>query len=332
VIRLLPSADRNSQNHPKICRNRPGVAYYAYRYYDPVTGRWPSRDPIAERGGVDLYGFVGNDGVNGLDVYGLRRLPGSGENLGCFNEDPCKDQCPPNDHDCLAACRDAKLRMNTIDGSEPFDEPDDGFGGGGGFGNPFLNLLRGGGFGMHGLSGMHGMSGSGPQMSLASQALSAYYAALSEEAARDSAILGALGDYLSGFSDGVLFGQGHNLAKLAYGSDTHWGDPSSRWYTGGMFPGIGATTAAYGLGGLPANMTHFTTAAGARGIAVSGTIRPTIFGLFGPGTYMATIGRPLNLFVPKASTVAIKFARPSGTVRVIPKLIYLRPFRGVKLQ
>ena len=48
-----------------------GLYYYGYRWYDPVTGRWPSRDPIEERGGVNLYGFVGNDGVNGLDVLGL---------------------------------------------------------------------------------------------------------------------------------------------------------------------------------------------------------------------------------------------------------------------
>jgi RHS repeat-associated protein len=34
------------------------VAYYGYRYYDPVTGRWPSRDPIEERGGDNLYAFV----------------------------------------------------------------------------------------------------------------------------------------------------------------------------------------------------------------------------------------------------------------------------------
>lgn len=26
-----------------------GLYYYGYRYYDPVTGRWPSRDPIGER-------------------------------------------------------------------------------------------------------------------------------------------------------------------------------------------------------------------------------------------------------------------------------------------
>jgi hypothetical protein len=46
------------------------VADYQYRYYDPVTGRWPSRDPISERGGLNLYGFVGNDGVNGFDYLG----------------------------------------------------------------------------------------------------------------------------------------------------------------------------------------------------------------------------------------------------------------------
>jgi RHS repeat-associated protein len=47
------------------------VAYYGYRYYDPITGRWPSRDPIEERGGVNLYGFIGNDGVKNIDLFGL---------------------------------------------------------------------------------------------------------------------------------------------------------------------------------------------------------------------------------------------------------------------
>ncbi len=40
---------------------------------------WPSRDPIGERGGVNLYGFVRNDGVNLWDVLGLE-LP---DNLKC---------------------------------------------------------------------------------------------------------------------------------------------------------------------------------------------------------------------------------------------------------
>ena len=32
---------------------------------------WPSRDPIEEDGGMNLYGFVGNDGVDGSDFVGL---------------------------------------------------------------------------------------------------------------------------------------------------------------------------------------------------------------------------------------------------------------------
>ncbi|MCF7674416.1 MAG: RHS repeat-associated core domain-containing protein [Akkermansiaceae bacterium] len=48
-----------------------GTPYYGYRWYDPLTGRWPSRDPIGERGGVNLYGFVGNDGVGEVDLWGM---------------------------------------------------------------------------------------------------------------------------------------------------------------------------------------------------------------------------------------------------------------------
>ncbi len=48
-----------------------GVTYYGYRWYDPLTGRWPSRDPIKEEGGVNLYGFVGNSGINAWDKLGL---------------------------------------------------------------------------------------------------------------------------------------------------------------------------------------------------------------------------------------------------------------------
>ena len=47
-----------------------GLNYYGYRYYDPVTGRWPSRDPIAERGGVNLYGFIGNNAMTNWDILG----------------------------------------------------------------------------------------------------------------------------------------------------------------------------------------------------------------------------------------------------------------------
>ena len=48
-----------------------GFYYYGYRYYDSATGRWLSRDPIEEWGGMNVYGFVGNDGTNWVDAYGL---------------------------------------------------------------------------------------------------------------------------------------------------------------------------------------------------------------------------------------------------------------------
>ncbi len=48
-----------------------GLYYYGYRYYDPLTGRWPSRDPIMENGGLNLYGFVGNNPVGWIDILGL---------------------------------------------------------------------------------------------------------------------------------------------------------------------------------------------------------------------------------------------------------------------
>jgi RHS repeat-associated protein len=47
-----------------------GLYYYGYRYYDPLTGRWPSRDPIGEEGGLNLYGFVNNRPATSWDLFG----------------------------------------------------------------------------------------------------------------------------------------------------------------------------------------------------------------------------------------------------------------------
>lgn len=35
-----------------------GMVYYNYRHYNPLDGRWISRDPLMEKGGLNLYGFV----------------------------------------------------------------------------------------------------------------------------------------------------------------------------------------------------------------------------------------------------------------------------------
>jgi RHS repeat-associated protein len=51
-----------------------GFYYYGYRYYDPELGRWLTRDPLEEQGGLNLYGFCGNDAVNKWDKLGLEGL------------------------------------------------------------------------------------------------------------------------------------------------------------------------------------------------------------------------------------------------------------------
>jgi len=51
-----------------------GLIYYGYRYYNPRTGRWISRDPSGESGGANLYGFVGNDPGGKIDARGLYEI------------------------------------------------------------------------------------------------------------------------------------------------------------------------------------------------------------------------------------------------------------------
>ena len=47
-----------------------GLYDYGYRFYSPGLGRWINRDPIAEQGGLNLYGFVYNNPVNLIDSDG----------------------------------------------------------------------------------------------------------------------------------------------------------------------------------------------------------------------------------------------------------------------
>jgi len=42
-----------------------GLYYYGFRFFEPNLQRWLNRDPIGEEGGLNLYGYVGNDPMNG---------------------------------------------------------------------------------------------------------------------------------------------------------------------------------------------------------------------------------------------------------------------------
>jgi hypothetical protein len=55
-----PNCRPTREKHPGTCTY--GAVHVSY---------WPSRDPIQEKGGVNLYGMVGNDTVNAWDYLGL---------------------------------------------------------------------------------------------------------------------------------------------------------------------------------------------------------------------------------------------------------------------
>jgi len=74
-----------------------GYYYYGFRYYDSETGRWLNRDPIEEQGGYNIYGFVGNGGVNGYDYLGMLG------NVDC--DTPCEEQCRGQRGTCIRRCR-----------------------------------------------------------------------------------------------------------------------------------------------------------------------------------------------------------------------------------
>lgn len=49
-----------------------GMYYYGYRYLIADLGRWSSRDPLGEVGGMNVYGFVDNNTPDRIDILGLQ--------------------------------------------------------------------------------------------------------------------------------------------------------------------------------------------------------------------------------------------------------------------
>jgi len=70
-----PLADANTYRFSSQEYHQPsGLSLYLNRAYDPNLQRWLNRDPIEERGGLNLYGSLGNDPVNAVDPLGLWNL------------------------------------------------------------------------------------------------------------------------------------------------------------------------------------------------------------------------------------------------------------------
>ena len=80
VIRASGTAARTNpfRFSTKYQDDETDLLYYGYRYLSASMGRWPNRDPIGELGGRNLYNFVQNDSVNGVDFVGLCKVHSSG--------------------------------------------------------------------------------------------------------------------------------------------------------------------------------------------------------------------------------------------------------------
>jgi RHS repeat-associated protein len=80
-----------------------GLDLATFRAYDPNFGRWTSRDPMGENGGLydrgqrdtNLYGYVSNDPVNLVDPSGLGPCPGDAPLLNAPNLTPPPPKEPP---------------------------------------------------------------------------------------------------------------------------------------------------------------------------------------------------------------------------------------------
>jgi RHS repeat-associated protein len=71
ATRSTSVCDWNFLFHAEFLDSDSGLYNYGYRYYHPELGRWISRDPIGEEGGLNLYGFLGNRPGQSHDVLGL---------------------------------------------------------------------------------------------------------------------------------------------------------------------------------------------------------------------------------------------------------------------
>ena len=59
-----------AQDRPMYPAGQTGLITDAFRKYDPSTGRFLNRDPIGYDGGMNLYGYAGDDPVDGDDPMG----------------------------------------------------------------------------------------------------------------------------------------------------------------------------------------------------------------------------------------------------------------------
>jgi RHS repeat-associated protein len=101
-----------------------GQYYYGYRNYSPSCGMWTTRDPLGEAGGINLYGFVGNDPLMFVDPLGefkvnpvanIKNLIGctynlakNAANIEKYRKE-CQEECPLGGGKSIQKCATDKV-------------------------------------------------------------------------------------------------------------------------------------------------------------------------------------------------------------------------------
>ncbi len=71
-----------------------------HRAYNANFGRWMNRDPMQERGGINLFGYVGNSPISSIDSFGLAPMSSLLDRLiAICNNKNCVD--PADKKDCI---------------------------------------------------------------------------------------------------------------------------------------------------------------------------------------------------------------------------------------
>ena len=71
ILAIISGENDTYQYGTKVLDKEMDALYYGYRYFYPEIGRWMKKDPIAETGGLNLYSFANNNGINFNDILGL---------------------------------------------------------------------------------------------------------------------------------------------------------------------------------------------------------------------------------------------------------------------
>jgi len=99
---------RHSSSNPRLCE----LGVWEVMHPSRAVALWLNRDPLGLAGGLNLYGYVGNDPINGIDPFGLSTIRITTTN----GVQTLVDATPPEVRQAIAALQDGSITALEIVG------------------------------------------------------------------------------------------------------------------------------------------------------------------------------------------------------------------------